>query len=182
MFCPQCGQQQASDAARYCSRCGFQLGAVAGLLATGGVAPQLEVEAVPVPDTPKRKGVRLGGKVMLSGLFLMPALGMLSELIGSPEELILVGAIVFLAGLFRLLYALIFEDGPYRRQLQRQPAYAPPAQFAAPREAAALPPHQGAPARAYVAPRADTSELAYRPSVTEGTTRLLDREPDEQGR
>ena len=32
MFCPQCGQQQASDATRFCSRCGFQLEAVAGAL------------------------------------------------------------------------------------------------------------------------------------------------------
>ncbi|HEX8353994.1 MAG TPA: zinc ribbon domain-containing protein [Pyrinomonadaceae bacterium] len=181
MFCPQCGLQQASDVARFCARCGFQLGAVTGLLATGGAAPAAAVEAVPAPETPKRKGARLGGKLMLSGMFLMPALGLMSELIGSPEELVIAGVIVFLAGLFRLLYALIFEDGPYRRQLQRQPAY-DPAQFAPPREVSALPPTQGAPARAYVPPRVDTADLAYRPSVTEGTTRLLDRERDESAR
>ena len=178
MFCPDCGQQQASDATRFCSRCGFQLAAVAGLLATRGAAPEPAYEAVPAPETPKRKGVRLGGKLMLTGMFLGPALAAFSELIGTPDEIALLGVIVFMAGLFRLLYALIFEDGPYRRQLQRQPAYVPSAQFAPPREAATLPPAQGMPARAYAPPRADTSELAYRPSVTEGTTRLLDKEPD----
>jgi hypothetical protein len=178
MFCPQCGQQQASDAARFCSRCGFQLGAVSGLLATGGAAPEVSLEAVPVPDSPRRVGARLG----LSGMFLAPALAMLSEIIGTPDELALVGMMVFLAGLFRLLYALIFEDGPYRRHLQRQQVYVPPSQFAPPREASALPPQQGVPARGYVPPRAETADLAYRPSVTEGTTRLLDRERDESAR
>jgi hypothetical protein len=181
MFCPQCGQQQASDVARFCSRCGFQLGAVSGLLATGGAAPELALEAVPAPESEKRKGARLGGKLMLSGMFLAPALAMLSELIGTPDELAMIGLIVFMAGMFRLLYALLFEDGPYRRQFQRQQTYVPQQHFA-PREASALPPPQGVTARSYVPPRADTADLAYRPSVTEGTTRLLDRERDESAR
>src|SRR5215207_4009008 len=184
MFCPQCGQQQVSDAARFCSRCGFQLAAVSGLLATGGrgAAPEPAFEAVPAPPSPKRKGVQLGGKLMLTGMFLGPALAALSEIVGSPEEIALLGVIVFMAGLFRLLYALLFEDGPYRRQLQRQPAYVPQPQFGPPREVSALPPPQSQPARAYAPPRPDTAELAYRPSVTEGTTRLLERKPDEQTR
>ena len=183
MFCPQCGQQQVSDAARFCSRCGFQLGAVAGLLATGGrgAAPEPAFEAVPAPPSPKRKGAQLGGKLMLSGMFLGPALALLSELIGTPDELAIVGVIIFLAGFFRLLYALLFEDGPYRMQLQRQPAYVRQSQFAPPPQpVSALPPPQSQPAHGYVPPRPDTAELAYRPSVTEGTTRLLERDRDEQ--
>ncbi|HEX7956452.1 MAG TPA: hypothetical protein VF508_05900, partial [Pyrinomonadaceae bacterium] len=70
MFCPQCGQQQVSDASRFCARCGFQLSAVAGLLATNGAAPEPAFEAVPVPESAKRKGVKQGGKLMLTGLFL----------------------------------------------------------------------------------------------------------------
>jgi hypothetical protein len=180
MFCPQCGQQQASDAARFCSRCGFQLAAVSGLLATNGAAPELAFEAVPAPESPRRIGARLGGKLMLSGMFLGLALAILSELVGFQDEVALLGMLVFIAGFFRLLYALIFEDGPYRRHLQRQPSYVP--QFAPPRDVSALPPPQAQPARGYVPPRPDTAELAYRPSVTEGTTRLLDRERDEQTR
>ena len=186
MFCPQCGQQQVSDAARFCSRCGFQLGAVAGLLVTGGrgpTDPAPPFEAVLAPPSPKRKGAQLGGKFMLVGVFLIPILAMLSEIIGIPEEFALLGVIAFVAGLFRLLYALLFEDGPYRRQLQRQPAYVPqPQQFAPPQPVSALPPQQSQSARPYAPPRPDTAELAYRPSVTEGTTRLLDRERDEQSR
>jgi len=164
MFCPQCGQQQASDAARFCARCGFRL------------------EAVPAPASPKRKGAQLGGKLMLSGMFLAPALAAMGEIIGTPNELGLLGMIVFMAGLFRLLYALLFEDGPYRRQLQRQPAYVPPARVVAPPAASALPPPTSVPARGYAPPRAETGEMVYRPSVTEGTTRLLADERDEPSR
>ena len=182
MFCPQCGQQQASEAARFCSRCGFQLAAVAGLLATGGAGPEMEMEAVPVPASPKRKGAQLGGKLMLTGMFLGPALAALGEAVANYDDLGVVGLFVFLAGLFRLIYALIFEDGPYRRQLQRQPAYVPPARVVAPPAASALPPPTVAPARGYAPPRAETGEIVYRPSVTEGTTRLLADERDEPSR
>jgi len=186
MFCPQCGQQQASDATRFCSRCGFQLAAVSGLLTTGGVSQEMMFEAVPAPPSPRRKGAQLGGKLLLSGMFLIPVLAIMSELIGLAEEVPLLGVIVLIAGLFRLLYALIFEDGPYRRQMQRQPAFVPsqqPQQFGQPREASALPPaQQQFPAHGYAPPRADTGDLGYRPSVTEGTTRLLDRERDDSSR
>jgi hypothetical protein len=182
MFCPQCGQQQVSDAARFCSRCGFQLGAVSGLLATNGAAPELAFEAVPVPESPRRIGARFGGKLMLSGIFISIALAIMSELIGFEEDVAMLGMLVFIAGFFRLLYAFIFEEGPYRKRLQRQPVYTQPVQLAHPRDVSALPPSQQQPARGYVPPRPDTAELAYRPSVTEGTTRLLERERDEQGR
>ncbi|MET0647760.1 MAG: zinc ribbon domain-containing protein [Pyrinomonadaceae bacterium] len=182
MFCPQCGQQQASDAARFCSRCGFQLGAVSGLLATNGAAPELAFEAVPVPESPRRIGARFGGKLMLSGIFISIALAMLGELIGFDEDVALLGMLVFMAGFFRLLYAFIFEEGPYRKRLQRQPVSTQPAQLAHPRGISALPPPQQQPAHAYVPPRPDTAEMAYRPSVTEGTTRLLERDRDEQTR
>ena len=180
MFCPRCGQQQASDAVRFCSRCGFRLEVVSGLLSTGGEPLALAPGAEPAHESPRRKGARAGGKLLLSGAFLFFALGLLSEMIRTPVELVIVGLIVFIAGLSRLLYALIFEEGPYRRKAQ--PTHAPPAQLAPHHEAAALPPQQSVPARGYVPPRAETAELAHRPSVTEGTTRLLDRQSDEPPR
>ncbi|HYP51045.1 MAG TPA: hypothetical protein VEQ34_08905, partial [Pyrinomonadaceae bacterium] len=41
MFCPNCGQQQATEQMRFCSRCGFPLGLVTEILANGGFLPQL---------------------------------------------------------------------------------------------------------------------------------------------
>ncbi|MBC7929692.1 MAG: zinc ribbon domain-containing protein [Rubrivivax sp.] len=176
MFCPQCGQQQASSEVRFCSRCGFQLGAVTGLLSTGGIPSANVEQGIAVGDTPRRKGARLGGKLILFGIFLIPALAIMSAIVGSPEELALVGLILFLAGLLRLIYAFIFEDGPFRRQKQPT-AYAMPVapNLFTPPPVSALPP-SGMQATAYVPPRANTGEIVYRPSVTEGTTRLLDNE------
>jgi hypothetical protein len=123
---------------------------------------------------------------MLLGIFLGPMLAMLHEAIGLPAEFAVLGAMIFLAGLMRLVYALIFEDGPFRKPKTQPPFYVPPApaQFAPPRQAAtfAPPPPTGMPARSYVTPSADTGEIVYRPSVTEGTTRLLGDERDETAR
>jgi zinc-ribbon domain len=176
MFCPQCGQQQASSDVKFCPRCGFQLGGVVGLLSNGGVPSANVGQGVAMVDTPRRKGARLGGKLMLFGIFLGPALAIMSEITGSPEELALIGVLIFMAGFLRLIYAFIFEDGPFRRQKQQTPyaATVAPSLFTPP-PASALPP-SGAQAGTYVPPRANTAEIVYRPSVTEGTTRLLDEE------
>ena len=121
---------------------------------------------------------------MLVGFFLGPAMAIMSEIFNSPEELALVGVLFFLGGLLRLIYALIFEQGPYRQPKTQMPfVYAPPSQLPqTPRGVAELPPAQSPSARAYVPPRPDTSEISYRPSVTESTTRFLGDKDDERGR
>src|SRR5687768_17180142 len=166
MFCPQCGQQQLSDAVRFCSRCGFQLGGVSGLLASGGVMPAGATPAGPAGESPRRRGMRQGGVMLLFGIFLMPMFAILHELLGSPDKLPLIGVLFFMGGLLRLIYALIFEDGSYRRKGLNAPnAYAPPGQFGAGAQGAGeLPPAQGVHAQGYVPPRVNTSEIGYRPS------------------
>jgi hypothetical protein len=188
MFCPQCGQQQLSDAVRFCSRCGFQLGAVSMLLTSGGV-PSMSTAAQESAyvESPKRKGLRQGGVLFLFGIFLIPMFAILHELIGTPDKLPLIGVLFFLAGLLRLVYALIFEDGPLRRKgAQAQVTYmAQPAQGqfgATGRAAGELPQGQSIPAQNYAPPRMNTSEFGYQPSVTESTTRLLDEQRDSSAR
>ena len=181
MFCPQCGQQQLSDAVRFCSRCGFQLGAVSGLLASGGV-PTADLAAAEGPsvESPRRRGVRQGGVMILFGIFLMPMFAILHELLGTPDKLPLIGVLFFMGGLLRLIYALAFEEGALRRRkgpLAAPHAYAPPGQFGAGAHGVgSLPPAQGVHAQGYVPPRVNTSEIGYQPSVTESTTRLLDEQ------
>lgn len=178
MFCPQCGQQQISEAVRFCSRCGFQLGAVSGLLASGGVSAADLTPQGPAVESPRRRGMRQGGVLILVGIFLIVMFAVLHEMLGSPDELSLIGLLFFVGGLLRLIYALAFEEGSIRRSGAGVPhAYAPPGQFGAQGQGAgALPPAQGVPAQGYVPPRVNTSEIAYRPSVTESTTRLLDEQ------
>jgi hypothetical protein len=129
--------------------------------------------------------MRQGGVMILFGIFLMPMFAILHELIGTPDKLPLIGVLFFMGGLMRLIYALAFEEGAYRRKGLNAPhAYAPPGQFGeGARGAGELPPAQGVYAQGYAPPRVNTSEIAYRPSVTESTTRLLDeqRERDARG-
>lgn len=186
MFCPECGQQQVSDEVRFCSRCGFQLAGVTGLLATRGALSAEATMTAPAPDTPKRQGVRQGGKLMLFGIFMMPCLGLLGEMTRGliPEEAVIIGAIVFLAGLLRMIYAALFEDGPYRKQPMLAPHYVPPAAppLAAQPRGAELPPAQSVTAQGYATPRTNTAEISFRPSVTEHDTQLLDEQRDKSAR
>jgi hypothetical protein len=187
MFCPQCGQQQSSEELKFCPRCGFQLEGVAGLLATGG-APPAGAAATASRESPRRKGARLGAKLMLFGIFLGPIFAVMHPLLNTPSELSFIGVIVFMAGLLRLTYALIFEEGPFRLPRPQPQPHFPPAVTKELREgrrgAAELPPRRSVPARSYEPPpaEADTAEIVPRPSVTDGTTRLLDGERDASAR
>lgn len=178
MYCPQCGQQQASGVVRFCSRCGFPLDGVIQLLGTGGILPVYHTSDEPVQISPRRKGVKQGAVLLLSGAVIVPILGVLASFSNAafPEILAALAAIIcFIGGPFRMLYAALFEEGAPRQF----PAYGPPPvaappQFGPPRQHTALPPP---PARAPSAWRKpNTAELANPPSVTENTTRLLDKE------
>ena len=188
MFCPQCGQQQATGVIRFCSRCGFPLDGVIQLLGNGGMLPVYRGSDEPVPISPRRKGVKQGGVLLLSGAVIVPILGILASFGNSAFLEILLGlaaVICFVGGPLRMLYAAVFEE-PAPKPI---PAYGPPAhmpahmsnhmyapqQFAPPVHNHALPPP---PARTPSSwrPRPNTAELANPPSVTENTTRLLDKE------
>lgn len=187
MFCPECGQQQVSNDVRFCSRCGFQLAGVTGLLATRGALPEGGAPLLAdLPDTPRRKGVRQGAKIFLIGILLIPIFLNLGHTLWGPhgEDAGIVGAIVLLAGFLRMVYAALFEDGPYRKKAMLAQHYvapvAPP--LAAPPRGAELPPAQSVTAQGYAPPRVNTAEINYRPSVTEHDTQLLDEQRDRPAR
>jgi hypothetical protein len=182
MFCPQCGQQQAISEVRFCQRCGFQLAAVAGLLATNGAPLVSQTEGDAAAESPRRRGVRQGAALMMIGIFIIPLFFILNELFGVRDEIGMIGLLGIIGGFLRILYAAFFESGkPAARALEGAGGGVTAALGKAPR-AAELPPAYTAPARAYAAARPDTSELVQRPSVTEGTTRLLDEEADPRAR
>ena len=179
MYCPQCGQQQASGMVRFCSRCGFPLDGVIHLLGTGGMLPVYHQSDEPVQISPRRKGVKQGAILLLSGAVIVPILGVIASFSNAafPQILAALAAIIcFIGGPFRMLYAALFEEGAPRRY----PAYGPPPpvaappQFAPPRQHSALPPPPARGPSAWRKP--NTAELANPPSVTENTTRLLDKE------
>ena len=178
MYCPQCGQQQASGVVRFCSRCGFPLDGVIQLLGTGGMLPVYHQSDEPVPVSARRKGVKQGAVLLLSGAVIVPILGVLASFSSAsfPQILAALAAIIcFIGGPFRMLYAALFEEGaPPRYPSYGPPPVAAPQQFGPPRQHTQLPPPP--PARPPVWRKPNTAELANPPSVTENTTRLLDKE------
>jgi hypothetical protein len=179
MFCPQCGQQQVSRMIRFCSRCGFPLDGVIQLLGNGGMLPVYRSPDEPVPISPRRKGIKQGGLLLLSGAVLVPILAMFASYSGSAflEILAALAAIIcFMGGPLRMLFAAVFEEGaprPVRAYGPPTPAHVPQ-QFAPQRQSPALPPPPARPQPSWR--RRNTAELANPPSVTENTTRLLDKE------
>jgi len=184
MFCPRCGQQQVSGEVRFCSRCGFTLSGVVELLAAGGALSFNHAGSDKNQNSPRRRGVRQGGAMMIIGLILTPLLAILSEYAGFPEGLIPLAAIIFFwGGILRILYALVFQEGSLSSNIRvgAAPSYAPPpATLAQPSTAhPALPPPQSVPfVTKFDAQRVNTAEMAPPPSVTEHTTKLLNDETE----
>jgi hypothetical protein len=114
MYCPQCGQQQASSEMRFCSRCGFPMGGVAELLAQGGMLRSGSEEAQEQTFSPRRRGVRQGVLMMLIGAVLVPVLAILNGFMHGPNILDLLvpisAVLCFAGGLMRILYAVIYEE------------------------------------------------------------------------
>ena len=185
MYCPRCGQLQVVEELRFCPRCGFTLGFVAELLANNGMMPAHLVPDDPLARelSPRRRGLRQGGTLVIVGAALVPILALLCLAVGLDTEVILFGVIVLIVGIARLLYAALFEeDGgtrPGALPLSQQQTAAPPLQPAQPR--AALPQRQ--PPAPVDFRRGDTAEIVAPPaSVTENTTRLLDDQADTTNR
>ncbi|HEX8424082.1 MAG TPA: zinc ribbon domain-containing protein [Pyrinomonadaceae bacterium] len=185
MYCPKCGQSQVSAEVRFCSRCGFPLVGVAELLLTGGMLPGRSAgdeRTGARPISPRRRGVKQGAALLLVSIFLLPFLGILHEVLGFPEEFMVLSALLAMAAVLRIIYAVFFEEGaPQATHFIPQPQhlYAPPVaprMTAAPQES--LPPAQTHGAPTYRQPQVDTGQLNHPPSVTDHTTRLLEKQSD----
>jgi hypothetical protein len=179
MFCPRCGQQQATDALRFCSRCGFPLEGALHLLAHGGMLPQYQPPHGEQKISPRRRGVKQGALLMLIGAVLVPILGVLVSF--APQRLdvmfefflALTAIICFVGGPLRMLFAAIFEEGAPSHQFVAPQTYAPPA-ISPPVRAAVLPPQSANPATQWPQ-RPQTAEIYQPSSVTDHTTRLLEK-------
>jgi uncharacterized membrane protein YvbJ len=114
MFCPQCGQQQVAGVIRFCSRCGFPLDGVLQLLSNGGNLPVYRNPDEPVPVSPRRKGVKQGLVLFLSGILVVSILGVFASFSNFvlPQMLTALAAIIcFVGGPLRMFYAAVFEEG-----------------------------------------------------------------------
>ncbi len=182
MYCPQCGQQQVSEITRYCSRCGFPLDGVTQLLASGGMLSPYTSTDGSAEKSARWKGVRQGMVLMLIGGLLVPIMGVFSAFTGgfmsNAFQMLaaLFALLCFVGGPLRMIYAALFEEGAGPAGLRQAPNYVGPNALPSPGRVNVLPP-VASPVGGWRRP--NTAELVSRPSVTENTTRLLDRNSDQ---
>jgi hypothetical protein len=169
---------------RFCSRCGFPLEGAMVLLSHGGALPHYQLPQGEKTISPRRKGVKQGVSLILIGAVLVPLLAVLASFapgrIGTPFEFFAAAAAIlcFVGGPLRMLFAAIFEEGAPTNHLVAPPFYAQPAIPPQRARVSALPPPAVNPATAPWR-RPETAEIQQPPSVTDHTTRLLDKsEPD----
>ncbi len=180
MHCPGCGQQQISTETKFCSRCGLPLGVVSEVLAYGGYLPQLAELNKKKKSIFSRRNVL--GFSLIWALFFLFIVTPFWGIVGV-EELAGVSAVIgIFGGLIMMISALIFmqKDG-VAYPIPQNAFPPPPGQYNMHGQTgyAALPPQQSVPASVYATPQTgswrDTNDLQPT-SVTEGTTRLLDKD------
>lgn len=194
MFCPRCGQRQTSNDSRFCPSCGFPLNVVGELLAGNGQL-HWRPPAPPPPASgemsPRQKGIRQGVMLMLSTFLIVPLFAIFGvAVLNLPGEFVALAAVFCsVGGLLRILYALMLESNVRPPAGGRPAAYVPPPTIpdylGNQTRGAALPPQQSTPAPSYrTPPRYNTGELVEPPraSVTDHTTRLLDKQTHEPPR
>jgi hypothetical protein len=164
--------EQVTDEMRFCSRCGLAISGLAEWVANGGVLAAREEDAPATSMSPRRKGIRRGAKLMFLSGVLVPIFFGFSILADNPVPL-MIPFTIFLTGLAMMLYARFFgEETASEKSLKAQPH-----RLAATPQGNALPPASSAWVNTTGGQRVRTAELAQPPpSVTEHTTRLLDRE------
>ncbi len=180
MHCPKCGQQQISEQTRFCSRCGFQLGYVAELLANGGFLPQFaELNKGKTSFFSRRNGLIFTALWFIFWVMMLPSFfGIANE-----DEAAGVSAIfgVFTTMMLLIISLAVLKRAPKSLELPAAHQVPPPPSLYGNAGMGALPPQQSQPASTYMPPEGawrvpDTGDLARPGSVTESTTRLLKKD------
>ncbi len=184
MFCPTCGQQQVAENVRFCSRCGFLLTGVSEVIAHNGLVPtQSNQTTGELKDSPRKRGVKQGAMLLLVGMLLIvPLLAMIHIVTDTEPYIMAVAAIIsFWGGVLRMIYAWMFEESVNKQFSTGTGQQFVNQQFIAGNQAQnALPPSQSIPVTDYIAPKPGswhtTNNLVQPASITEGTTKFLEKE------
>lgn len=184
MYCPRCGEQQASGNLKFCPKCGLPMGLVSQILSNNGTLPQLDEL---LKKGKRRFLTRRNGMVFSLFWFLF------FVLIVTPfwailevEEMAAIGGVTGVFGaLIIFLSSLFFLGKPAKHDLDHAFSAVPhslSSQYQGQQQA--LPPQMGQSAAEYASPEPgswrapETGDLAQPGSVTEGTTRLLKKEKE----
>ena len=150
MFCPKCGQEQASESMRFCSRCGFKLGTVEETLAK-----------------------RLITMAMYVVLAMCAIVGWSSITAGPAYMQVRVITTLIAAITFYLVFSRDLKHIFYKLFSQSIEQIKPTTHAS---QESALPPVQSIPVPTLGSHRVNTAEMVQPPSVTEHTTILLDKD------
>jgi hypothetical protein len=170
---------------RFCARCGFPLEGAMVLLSQNGMLPRYEAAGGENKPSARRLGVKQGAMLMLIGAVVVPLLGIFASFapqrIGTAFEFFCAAAAIlcFVGGPLRMLFAALFEEGAPPRQFVMPSSYAPPAIQPPPVRVTALPQATATPTTGWRA-RPQTAEIVAPPSVTDHTTRLLEKSEPEK--
>ena len=180
MYCPRCSQQQVSEETKFCSRCGFPLGLISEILSHGGFLPQLTELYKSKKILTRRNGLIFSlFWFLIFTVILLPLLG----IIGAPKEL--VGTIAILGAVGSSIMAiasfLILKPEPLNYELPKTELPNSDVRHLHGAQPTALPPIHSQPVQSYVPPvnswkAPNTGEFSIPGSVTEGTTKLLQKD------
>jgi len=178
MYCPKCGQIQAAEDTRYCSRCGFLLTAIVRIVENGGM-PLASAQKPSRNTWRQNRGFRSGLLIFLLTFLIVPILTILTIAANGEPFVVVIATILFgLGGLIKMAWALLFESDKATAEVIAEDAFMPAAnQFGS------LPEMRSTPANAYVSPAGKwrtTNDLDTPGSVTDPTTKFLSKQTDDQ--
>lgn len=183
MFCPRCSQEQVSEEIRFCSRCGLPLELAAQLVANDGSLPQLEEDYNKKKSRLTRsKGLKFGLIWFVILTIVLAPFFAIMEADALPEITAFLG---FAGGILITLFSLIFlKNEPKTSKTAEQnlsQKWKDKDALHGKTNQNALPPQQSIPTSTYVPPvnswkAPDTNNLSNPGSVTEGTTKLLEKD------
>lgn len=185
MYCPRCGQQQATDDMKYCSRCGMPLGLIPEIILNNGTLPRLEYLMSQKPTLfarifTKRNGVVFSSLWALTFLFLT----ILAGIADGDEAIAFFAVFGFISTIMLLIISLaFFRSSKIDKNLNELKPINRNEIPSGDLSQTALPPSQAQPASFYAPPtgswRAETGEVKRPPSVTDPTTKLLQKDEDQ---
>ncbi|MEZ5343985.1 MAG: zinc ribbon domain-containing protein [Pyrinomonadaceae bacterium] len=173
MHCPKCGQKQGLNETSFCSKCGFEISDVKDLLITGTTGTRSELKK-------KRKKATKQGLIMIFfGLSLVMILAALKDTFSIPKIVIIIPLVIFMiGGVMRMMFAQLSDEirtgeddagksdsGTGARKLSDAKS-----------RGNSLPEAEYRPPLDLETRTFDTSELKTPSSVTEETTKLLEKQ------
>ncbi len=175
MYCPRCGEQQSSGNLRFCNRCGFLLESVSTLIERDGVLQKTNDSSENTHFFSKRNFRYISLGWFAASFLLMFIFLLLGVLPGMP----LTAGIVGLFGTLLILsVSSLLKD---RNEIKERTEINEINYVKSNKNNSALPPKQQQSANEYVTSVQnlenvyETDEFAQPPSVTEETTKLLEK-------